>query len=50
MGEGLVGQAAFEKQRILLQNAPDDYITINSGLGESKPMQIVVLPIVNPNQ
>ncbi|HKS21857.1 MAG TPA: response regulator, partial [Thermoanaerobaculia bacterium] len=50
IGEGLVGQAAFEKQRILLQNAPDDYITINSGLGESKPMQIVVLPIVFEGQ
>jgi HAMP domain-containing protein/CheY-like chemotaxis protein len=50
VGEGLVGQAAFEKQRILLQNAPDDYITINSGLGESKPMQIVVLPIVFEGQ
>src|SRR4051794_30937472 len=46
IGEGIVGQAAFEKQRILLQNAPDDYITINSGLGEAKPLQIVVLPIV----
>jgi HAMP domain-containing protein/CheY-like chemotaxis protein/signal transduction histidine kinase len=50
IGEGIVGQAAFEKQRILLQNAPDDYITINSGLGESKPMQIVVLPIVFEGQ
>src|SRR5689334_17958276 len=50
VGEGLVGQAAFEKQRILLQNAPEDYITINSALGESKPLQIVVLPIVFENQ
>ena len=50
VGEGIVGQAAFEKQRILLQNAPDDYITINSGLGEAKPMQIVVLPIVFEGQ
>jgi HAMP domain-containing protein/CheY-like chemotaxis protein/GAF domain-containing protein len=50
IGEGLVGQAAFEKQRILLQNAPDDYITINSGLGEAMPMQIVVLPVVFENQ
>src|SRR5437763_12762293 len=50
IGEGIVGQAAFEKQRILLQNAPEDYITINSGLGESKPMQIVVLPIVFEGQ
>jgi len=50
VGEGVVGQAAFEKQRILLQNAPDDYITINSGLGEAKPLQIVVLPIVFEGQ
>ncbi|HSY51257.1 MAG TPA: HAMP domain-containing protein [Thermoanaerobaculia bacterium] len=50
VGEGIVGQAAFEKQRILLQHAPDDYITINSGLGEAKPMQIVVLPIVFEGQ
>ncbi|HXH40207.1 MAG TPA: HAMP domain-containing protein, partial [Thermoanaerobaculia bacterium] len=50
IGEGVVGQAAFEKQRILLQHAPDDYITINSGLGEAKPMQIVVLPIVFEGQ
>jgi HAMP domain-containing protein/CheY-like chemotaxis protein/signal transduction histidine kinase len=50
VGEGLVGQAAFEKQRILLQNAPDDYININSGLGEAKPLQIIVLPIVFENQ
>jgi HAMP domain-containing protein/CheY-like chemotaxis protein len=49
-GEGLVGQAAVEKQRILLTNAPDDYIQINSGLGEAKPLQIIVLPIVFEGQ
>ncbi len=46
IGESLVGQAAFEKQRILITDAPDDYVQINSGLGESKPMNIIVLPIV----
>ncbi|HEX7807716.1 MAG TPA: ATP-binding protein, partial [Thermoanaerobaculia bacterium] len=46
VGESLVGQAAFEKQRILITNAPDDYVHINSGLGESKPLNIIVLPIV----
>ncbi len=46
VGEGLVGQAAFEKQRILVTNAPDDYVQINSGLGEAKPLNIIVLPIV----
>jgi HAMP domain-containing protein/CheY-like chemotaxis protein/signal transduction histidine kinase len=46
LGEGLVGQAAVEKQRILLTNVPDDYVQINSGLGEAKPLNIIVLPIV----
>jgi HAMP domain-containing protein/CheY-like chemotaxis protein/signal transduction histidine kinase len=46
VGESLVGQAAFEKQRILITNAPDDYVQINSGLGEAKPLNIIVLPIV----
>lgn len=45
MGEGLVGQAAFEKKSILLRDCPDDYIRINSGLGDSRPNQIVVFPL-----
>ncbi len=45
-GEGLVGQAALEKQPILLQNVPDDYIQITSGLGEAPPRNILVLPIL----
>src|ERR1700735_3295361 len=43
VGEGLVGQCAQEKQRILLTNVPGDYIKINSGLGESTPLNIIVL-------
>ncbi|HUY82221.1 MAG TPA: response regulator [Acidobacteriaceae bacterium] len=46
IGEGLVGQCAYEKQRILLTNVPDDYVQINSGLGEAKPLNIVVLPVI----
>jgi signal transduction histidine kinase/HAMP domain-containing protein/ActR/RegA family two-component response regulator len=46
VGEGLVGQCAVEKERILLTDVPDDYIKINSGLGESKPLNIIVLPIL----
>jgi HAMP domain-containing protein len=41
IGEGLVGQAALEKQPILLQNVPDDYIQITSGLGEAPPRNII---------
>ena len=50
LGEGLVGQCALEKQRILITNAPGDYIQISSGLGESRPENIIVLPVVFEGQ
>ncbi len=46
VGEGLVGQCAFEKRRILITDVPSDYVKITSGLGESKPLNILVLPVV----
>ncbi|HWY99047.1 MAG TPA: response regulator, partial [Bacteroidia bacterium] len=46
MGEGLVGQGALEKERILLTNVPGDYIQIGSGLGEATPVNILVLPVL----
>ncbi len=45
LGEGLVGQCALEKNRILLTDVPTDYVQISSGLGHSKPNGIVVLPV-----
>ena len=44
LGEGLVGQCALEKEKILLTDVPSDYIKITSGLGEAKPLNIIVLP------
>jgi hypothetical protein len=46
LGEGLIGQAALEKKPILLTNVPPDYIQITSGLGESPPRNILVLPVL----
>jgi CheY-like chemotaxis protein/HAMP domain-containing protein len=46
IGEGLVGQCAKEKSHILLTDVPADYVRINSGLGESKPLNIIVLPVL----
>ena len=46
LGEGLVGQCAQEKERILLTDVPGDYVRINSGLGEAPPLNIIVLPIL----
>ena len=46
LGEGLIGQCALEKKTILLTEVPDDYVKINSGLGERSPMNIIVLPVL----
>jgi HAMP domain-containing protein len=45
LGEALVGQAAKERRRILIPEAPADYIRVASGLGGSTPVSIVVLPV-----
>ena len=46
LGEGLVGQCAYEKDRILITDVPSDYVKISSGLGEAPPLNIVVLPVL----
>ena len=46
VGEGLVGQAALEKKNILITRVPDDYVKINSGLGEAVPRNLLVVPSV----
>lgn len=46
LGEGLVGQCALEKQRILLTEVPKDYIRIHSGLGAALPLNIIVFPVL----
>ncbi len=46
LGEGLVGQCALEKEKILLVNVPKDYISITSGLREAPPLNIIVMPVL----
>jgi signal transduction histidine kinase len=49
-GEGLVGQAALERERILLTDPPADYVRITSALGEAAPRNIIVLPVLFEDQ
>jgi len=46
MGEGIIGQVAVEKERMLLTNVPHDYIRISSGLGDAKPQNVIILPVL----
>jgi HAMP domain-containing protein/signal transduction histidine kinase/CheY-like chemotaxis protein len=50
IGEGLVGQVAFEKERIILSNVPGNYIKISSGLGRAKPANLIILPVLFENK
>jgi len=49
IGEGLIGQAALEKQRILVTEVPEDYIYIQSGSGKAVPQQLLVIPFFYEN-
>jgi HAMP domain-containing protein/signal transduction histidine kinase/CheY-like chemotaxis protein len=45
-GEGLLGQCALEKRRILLTNVNPEFINISSSLGEARRVNIIVLPVL----
>ena len=46
IGEGLVGQVAAEKRRMLISDLPEKTVPIRSGLFESVPRNVIVLPVL----
>ena len=50
MGQGLLGQAALEKEMIHIPHVPEDYLYINSAIGESKPRNLIILPFLFEKQ
>jgi HAMP domain-containing protein/CheY-like chemotaxis protein/signal transduction histidine kinase len=49
-GEGLVGQCAMDKRRILITEMPRHTVPIGSALFKSIPRNVVVLPVLFENQ
>ncbi len=49
-GEGIVGACILEKKKVVLNNIPEDYIKIATGLGSGTPSFIAVIPIVFKNE
>jgi PAS domain S-box-containing protein len=46
LGEGLLGQAALEKESIHITEVPEDYVNITSGLGQALPRSVVIVPLI----
>lgn len=47
IGEGLIGQCAYEMDLVYRTEVPDDYTTITSGiLGDQKPSSLLIVPLI----
>ncbi|MEO1054059.1 MAG: GAF domain-containing protein [Bacteroidota bacterium] len=44
-GEGLAGQVWQEMESVYITDVPDDYISISSGLGDSNPTSVLIVPL-----
>lgn len=44
-GETLIGQAARQKEVLLLKDVPDQFLQIRSGLGASQPGEVLLVPL-----
>jgi transcriptional regulator with GAF, ATPase, and Fis domain len=49
-GETLPGQAVKNKTLVVLNNVPDNYVTIVSGLGKSLPKQLIFVPVKHQDE
>jgi hypothetical protein len=49
-GEGLVGQVASSRQTLFIDDVPEGYITIISGLGNSSPKYLLIAPVTGKDQ
>jgi signal transduction histidine kinase/HAMP domain-containing protein/ActR/RegA family two-component response regulator len=50
LGQSLIGQVSKSRKPVLVRDAPADYVKISSGLGEARPLNLIVMPIMFEGQ
>ncbi|QGQ98630.1 response regulator [Paenibacillus psychroresistens] len=50
LGEGLIGQSALDKRTIIIEQVPNHYYRIVSGLGQASPQSLLIVPVIFMNR
>ncbi len=50
LGEGLIGQVWQEEKTIYIESIPEDHTIIKSGLGDSQPISLLIVPLIESNE
>ncbi len=50
LGEGLIGQCAFDAKPILISRVPSNVVPIRTGMFEMKPTNLIILPVLFEGQ
>ena len=46
LGENLNGQAAENQEIMIVSDVPEEYFTVESGLGKAKPRHLIIMPFI----
>lgn len=49
IGEGLVGRVVKEKKYVVIEDLPEGYLFVRSGLGDKSPSNLIIIPLMFEN-
>jgi len=46
-GESLIGQCAVDKKMMVINDVPEGYISVSSGVGKAVPKRLIIFPLIH---